>query len=134
MTAPFTITTGTIIWADLRRPDGTTAGDHPAVVLSAGAEIATGADLRVAGCTTNPAPAQCVQSGWYRLPSKPGPGGDPVTGLEEACIVKATWLCVVPRAAVRKVSKRAPARIVKQLLNWITDKEREAARRSEGRP
>ena len=99
------------------------------MVLSANVEIQTGADLRVAGCSTNPPPLQTLPSGWFWLPSKPGPGGDPVTGLAEACIVKATWLCTVPQGAVRRVSGRAPAAVFKKLLNWIKDKKLEAERR-----
>ena len=124
MAAGDEIRTGTIILAEIREPNGKPAGGHFAVVLSSQAEIDAGEDLRVAVCTTSfqlPLP-----SGWFFLPTKPQ--GHAVTGLREACVVKATWLQSVPQANVIKIRGRAPASIVRQILNWLADKERIAKR------
>jgi hypothetical protein len=42
--------------------------------------------------------------------------------------VKATWIEVVPQANVKRVAGRAPARVFKQVLNWLEAKRREARR------
>lgn len=111
---------GTIILAPVNEPSGKPAGDHFAVVLNAQSEIDAGADLRVAVCTTSfDLP---LRSGWFDIPTKPR--GHAITGMSEACVVKATWLQVVPQADVIKIKGRAPASILRQILNWLADKER----------
>jgi PemK-like, MazF-like toxin of type II toxin-antitoxin system len=116
---------GTIIYARVSDPDtGDPAGEHPAVVLNPQSEIDAGQDLRVAVCTTSYTPGQ---AGWFLMPSKPG--GHEITGLDQACVVKGTWIQIVPQKDVIRLFKRCPAQIFKQLNNWLRDKEREASRR-----
>jgi len=115
-----TIRPGTIILAQVNDPTGKPAREHFAVVLNSQAEIEAGEDLRVAVCTTSFETP--LRSGWFAIPTKPG--GHAITGLGEACVVKATWLQVVPQANVIKVRGRAPAAIVRQIRNWLADKER----------
>lgn len=111
---------GTIVWADLHDPvTGESLGDHPAIVLNSSEEIAAGADLLVAGCSTTfrfP-----LQSGWFAMPT--GEEGRRL-GLSEACVAKATWLDQIPQDEVRRIGPRAPARIYKSIKNWLADQER----------
>lgn len=104
---------GSVVWAEVCEPSGTPAGEHPALVLSPQAGIDAGLDLRVVVISTSfsyPLP-----SGWYDMPARPG--GHEITGLEEACVVKATWPQRMPQSAVRKCSPYpGPARIYKQVL------------------
>jgi hypothetical protein len=101
---------------------------HYAVVLNPQSEIDAGADLRVAVCTTSfgsPLP-----SGWFPMPTRPG--GHTTTGLTDACVVKATWLDIVPQSSVIKVVDRATATVYKQVKNWVAEKERQAKRGAKG--
>lgn len=119
MTPPIRLQFGSVILAEVFEPGGKAAGPHPAVVLNRQAEIDAGLDLWVAVCPTSfgyPLP-----SGWFDMPSQPG--GHPVTGLTEACVVKATWLQSVPQSAVLKVHGRAPIAIVKQIVAWLRDQK-----------
>jgi PemK-like, MazF-like toxin of type II toxin-antitoxin system len=106
---------GTIVLADVADPNGNPAGPHPAVVLNRQDEIDAGDDLWVAVCSTSF--GYPLRSGWFDMPTQPG--GHPATGLTEACVVKATWLQTVPQAKVIRLYKRAPVRIVKQVLDWL---------------
>ncbi|HET6878673.1 MAG TPA: type II toxin-antitoxin system PemK/MazF family toxin [Pirellulales bacterium] len=116
---------GTIVLVVVRDPDTrATLEPHPAVVLNCSTEIEAGSDLRVAVCTTS---FRGLQSGWFELPASPG--GHKQTGLDQACVVKATWIERVPQAEVLRVFGRAPARIFKQILNWLEDKDRDEKRR-----
>ena len=122
---------GSIIWVDVRDPvSGAPAGEHPAIVLNVQAEIDEGIDLRVAVCSTSfslPLP-----SSWFAMPTLPQPGGHPQTGLTDACVVKATWLDIVPQQAVRKSTHRCPVTIFRQIMNWLADQKRAAdARRDQ---
>lgn len=116
---------GSIVWADVCQPNGTFAGDHPSVVLSRQSDIDDGRDLQVAVCSTSfsyPLPP-----GWFTLPNLPGsPSGHEIGGLNEACVVKGTWLQFIPQHRVRRVGSRAPMTTVKQLLNWLRDIQQEA--------
>jgi hypothetical protein len=120
VTAPTgAISTGTIVLAPVCDPNGTPVYHHYAVVLNPKIEILAGSDLRVAVCSTNMYP---LRSGWFPLPTKPG--GHAMTGLTEACVVKATWIQIVPQASVIAIRGRCPARIFKQVQNWLVEKER----------
>lgn len=101
---------------------GKAVGEHFAVVLNSQAEIDAGKDLRVAVCTTSF--EMPLRSGWFAMPTKPG--GHAVTGLSEACVVKSTWLQRISQASVVKIRGRAPASIVRQIRNWLAEKERAA--------
>lgn len=108
---------GTIVWAEVREPNGTPVGPHPAMVLNRQEEIDAFRDLRVAVCST--AFGYALPAGWFEIPSQPG--GHPLTGLHEACVVKATWLQTIPQSGVIRISGRAPRRVFKQVLNWLKD-------------
>jgi mRNA-degrading endonuclease toxin of MazEF toxin-antitoxin module len=114
------IRTGTIIWAEVNDPvTHAPAGKHPAIVLNPQCEIDAGQDLDVYVCTTNTGNRQ---SGWFDVPTKPG--GHETTGLDQACVVKATWHNVIPQSQVIKIVGRAPASLFKQIRNWLADKAR----------
>jgi mRNA-degrading endonuclease toxin of MazEF toxin-antitoxin module len=100
-------------------------GEHPAVVLTPPIQIERGDNLRVAVCSTGCYP---LRPGWFEMPSRPGPSGDPMTGLMEACAVKGTWIETVPQQSVRMrhPTNRCPARIFRQLQAWLAEKHREA--------
>jgi hypothetical protein len=54
------------------------------------------------------------------------PNGHEITGFNQACVVKATWIENVPQSEVfDRPLKRAPATIFKQVINWLKDKERD---------
>lgn len=125
MAASLQIRFGTIVLAEVNDPDsGKPAGEHPAVVLTPQADIDAGIDLVVAVCTTSF--TYPLDSGWFEMPSKPG--GDKTTGLTEACVVKATWIEVVPQSSVLRVKGRAPMAIVRQIQAWLRDKQRQFKR------
>lgn len=112
---PKVLQRGSIIRAVLNDHNGKSS-EHFAVVLSDNTAIQNGGPLAVAGISTtieDPLP-----SGWYWLNTHPE--GDCVTGLREACVVKATWLDIVKIADVKEIRGRAPARIVKQLLTFVS--------------
>jgi mRNA interferase MazF len=113
-----TIQRGTIIWAELSDPNGRNAKPRPAVVLSTQPHIDTHGDLVVAVITTDfthPLP-----SGWFAIPTMPG--GHAITGLDQACVVKATWLKQVPRTQVQAIMGRAPSRVVREILNFLAQR------------
>ena len=116
---------GTVIYAEVCDPNGTHVGPHYCVVLSPNVEIKNGDDLRVAVCTTSF--RYPLASGWFDMPSTPGARSD--LGLTKPTVVKATWIQLIPQSGVIEVYKRAPARIFKQIINWLEDKERDAKRR-----
>jgi hypothetical protein len=122
---PVLISLGTIILAPVREPINRVLIDpHYAVTLTRQSDIDSGADLRVAVCTTSfhyPLP-----SGWFEMLTDPA--GHPTTGLKEACVVKATWIDTVPQSAVIRTVGRSPASIYKQIQNWLADKERQMLR------
>lgn len=119
------IQTGSIIWAKVTDPQTNIELEpHAAIVLNPQHEIDAGNDLDVYVCTTS---FRGRQSGWFDVPTKPG--GHEMTGLDQACVVKATWHNIVPQADVIRISGRAPSQLFKQLQNWLADKERERLRR-----
>jgi mRNA-degrading endonuclease toxin of MazEF toxin-antitoxin module len=112
---------GSIVWADVHDPiSKKNVGEHPALVLTATKDIESGADLRVAVCTTSA--TRPLPSGWFDIPA--GSTGDD-TGLPEACVVKATWIEKIPRTAKIRVTGRAPSRVYKQVKNWLANKQRD---------
>ena len=116
---------GAIILAEVNDPqNGKPVGAHPAVVLNPQADIDAGVDLVVAVCTTSF--TYPLDSGWFDMPSKPS--GHETTGLTEACVVKATWIEVVPQPQVLKVVGRTPMSIVRQIQAWLRDKQRQFKR------
>jgi mRNA-degrading endonuclease toxin of MazEF toxin-antitoxin module len=116
---------GTIILAEVNDPETNRAsGEHPAVVLSPQADIDAGMDLVAAVCTTNF--TYPLESGWFDMPTRPG--GHETTGLTDACVVKATWLAVVPQSKVLKVKGRAPMAVARQVQAWLRDKQRQLGR------
>jgi hypothetical protein len=122
---PAPISLGTIILAPVREPiDRAPVDPHYAIVLSPQREIAAGLDLRVAVCTTSF--RYPLLSGWFEMPT--APDGHPITGLREACVVKATWIDRVPQSAVMRVVGRSTTSIYKQVLNWLAERERQMGR------
>lgn len=115
-----TIRTGTIIWANVTDPvTHQPVGEHAAIVLNPQREIDAGHDLDVYVCTTS---MQNRQSGWFDVPAKPG--GHEMTGLDQACVVKATWHNIIPQNQVIRIMGRAPSSLFKQVRNWLADKAR----------
>lgn len=117
---------GTILWAEVNEPSGTPAGRHPAIVLNPQHEIDAGMDLSVVVCSRNfsyPLP-----SGWFDIPTKPGPGGHPMTKLDQACVAKATWPQVIPQSAVLSVAGRAPVAICRQIIQWQNEQRQKMNR------
>lgn len=115
---------GTIIWAEVNEPNGMAAGKHPAIVLNPQHEIDAGVDFSVVVCSTSfsyPLP-----SGWFEMPTRPGPSGHPTTKLKEACVAKATWPQVIPQTKVLNVAGRAPVAICRQIINWQNDELRKS--------
>jgi len=111
---------GAIIWAEVREPiHRQPVGEHPAVVLNSQEEIDRGDPLRVVVCSTGF--SYPLRPGWFDMPSRPGPGGHPATGLDEACVVKATWIDNVPQSAARmkRPTDRCPAAIFRQINDWL---------------
>jgi mRNA-degrading endonuclease toxin of MazEF toxin-antitoxin module len=110
---------GGIVWADVNDPiTKQPAGEHPVVILTTDAEIAAKKQLVGAVCSTSF--GKELPSGWFPMPTKPGPGGDPITGLTEACVVKSTW--IEPILKINRFAKRCPRRIVRQVEDWLRDK------------
>jgi mRNA-degrading endonuclease toxin of MazEF toxin-antitoxin module len=105
---------GSIVLASLNDYHGKTSA-HYAVVLTSSENIRHGSDLVVAGISTSfrhPLPPQ-----WFALDTHPL--GHPITGLKEACVVKADWIDIVRQDEVICVQGRALARTVKQILAYI---------------
>ena len=113
---------GSIVWAEVNDPiTGQPAGEHPTIVLSTQANIDAGKDLRVVVISTSY--KHPVSDGWYEMPHTPGkPGGHEKTGLDEACVAKATWPQRIPQSTIRiKGKHRAPAKIVRNCEQWLKD-------------
>ncbi len=122
MAVPDKISLGDIILADVREPvNKTYVGPHFAMVLNAQASIDAGDDLSVVVCTTSF--RYPLKSGWF--PMSAAPGGHPITGLVEACVVKATWQDEVAQAAVIKRVGRSMKREYKLVVNWLAEKQRQ---------
>jgi hypothetical protein len=103
-------------------PTGSPIGEHPVVILSPQRDIDAGRELVGAVCTTSffyPLPPGC-----FEMPSKPGPGGHEITGLEQACVVKASLIQPIPYSSIRRIGKRALMSTVRQLQQWLRDKQR----------
>jgi hypothetical protein len=121
-----TIQLGTIVWAEVCEPNGRPAGPHPAIVVSRQEDIDAGAELHLVVCSTSF--TLPLQSGWFDVPTMPGPNGHPVTGLKEACVAKATWLQTIPAAEVMSVAGRAPAKLCRQIINWLAQENAQRIR------
>lgn len=102
---------------------------HYSVVLNDQSEIDAGEDLRVAVISTNCRP---LMSGWFDMAT--APGGHPITGLSEACAVKATWLNKIKPTDVIRIQGRCLAATFKSVRNWLAEKERQQLRARSGRP
>jgi len=112
---------GTIVWADVNDPNGDPIGEHPVVILSPQKEIDAGQVLVGAVCTTSF--SYPLAPGCFEMPSKPGPGGHEITGLEQACVVKGALLQPIPYANIRRIGKRALMSTVRQLQQWMRDEQ-----------
>ena len=112
-----TIQLGTIVWADVSEPNGRPVGPHRAIVVSRQEDIDSGADLQLVVCSTSF--SLPLRSGWFDVPTMPGPSGHPVTGLKEACVAKATWLQIVPAASIISIAGRAPMSLCRQIISWL---------------
>jgi mRNA-degrading endonuclease toxin of MazEF toxin-antitoxin module len=110
---------GTIIFAEMRDPDGNLK-KRPALVLSSQAKIDSGSDLVVAGISTRF--TRPIQAGWFELAASPF--RDPTTGLKRPSVVKSDFLATVAKKDVISVFGRAPASIVKQVLLILRDASR----------
>ena len=113
---------GSVIWILPEDPNThEQLGEHPAIVLTPQVDIDAGLDLFVVVCTTS----FCypLESGWFDVPTDPG-GGE-TTGLRQACVAKATWRQIVPQSDVIRVSGRAKASLVRQIQQWLRDKQRD---------
>lgn len=109
-----------IIWANAVDPiSHAPVGEHAAIVLNPQHEIDAGFDLDVYVCTTS---VRNRQPGWFDVPTKPG--GHEITGLDQACVAKATWHNLIPQNEVIRGVGRAPSSLFKQLRNWLADKAR----------
>ena len=114
---------GSIVWADVCDPNtGEPAGEHPVIVLSSDEDIAAGKDLRTVVISTGY--TRPIRDGWYEMDHMPGkPGGHEKTGLDEACVAKATWPQRIPQASIRiKGKHRAPVKTVKQIVAWLRNR------------
>jgi hypothetical protein len=118
---------GSIVWVEVNEPTGTPAGTHPAIVVSRQEEIDRGDDLSLVVCSTSF--SMPLQSGWFPVPTKPGPDGHPVTGLKEACVAKATWTQTRPQAKVLSVAGRAPMSLCRQIINWLNEENAKRLRK-----
>jgi transposase-like protein len=124
------IQSGSVVWV-LPTDDitGRELTEHPAIVLTPQEEIDAGEDLFVVYCSTTfsyPLP-----SGWFDVPTHSG--GDNPTGLRQACVAKATWRGTVPQNRVIRITGRASTALVRQILQWLRDKKRDADRKKHGR-
>ncbi|HVX15204.1 MAG TPA: hypothetical protein VHC22_28685 [Pirellulales bacterium] len=122
---------GTIILADVNEPGGIPAGQHPAVIVSPQEEIDAGEELAVVVCSTNF--SLPLQAGWFSIPTMPGPDGHPVTGLNEACVAKATWPDVVLKSDIKRVFGRVPMSICRQIVNWLAEENAKRLRKQRER-
>lgn len=61
----------------------------------------------------------------------PGPNGHPDTGLKEACVAKATWVQIVPKEAVISIAGRAPMKLCRQIITWLSQENAERIRREQ---
>jgi hypothetical protein len=57
-----------------------------------------------------------------------------MTGLDQACVAKATWTDIVPQSKIIRHGKRAKASLVRQILQWLRDKERDMMRKDSQDP
>jgi len=111
---------GTIIWAEIDDGHGNTK-PRPALVLSSDEAIDEGEVLTVAAISTvfnRPVPSH-----WFALPSNPC--GDAITGLDQPSVVKSDWLRNIEQTSVIKEMGRAPAEIVKQVINFLKERNRQ---------
>jgi mRNA-degrading endonuclease toxin of MazEF toxin-antitoxin module len=122
---PDKLSLGDIILVIVREPIHRQPVDpHYAVILSDQNAIDAGDDLIVAVCTTS---FHLPHSGWFPMPA--APGGHPITGLTEACVVKATWIDdAVPQSSVLKRIGRSRKREYRLVVNWLSEKERQMER------
>lgn len=107
---------GSVIRARLDDHNGKVS-EHFAVVLTSNEDIAAGADLLVAGISTQF--SHPIPSHWHYLENHPL--GDCQTGLRRPCVVKASWTDVVPQDKVLEVRGYAPTQIVKLIKRYIKD-------------
>jgi mRNA-degrading endonuclease toxin of MazEF toxin-antitoxin module len=118
---------GSIVWAFIADPSGRNIKDRPALVVDGQSHIDSGSDLHVVVISTDF--SYPLAPGWFDLPS--GLGGVEKTGLPEACVVKCDWIDTIPQLNVLRVSGRAPATVVKTVINWLNDELRRERRTDE---
>jgi mRNA-degrading endonuclease toxin of MazEF toxin-antitoxin module len=122
---PPSVQRGSILWIQLTDPDGKNPKERPALLLSSNEKIMEGGELVVAAIST--VFSRPIPSHWFELPSRPG--GDPVTGLDQPCVVKSDWLKRVEATDVITELGMAPSRVVRQVLAYL----REQAMKKGGR-
>lgn len=124
---------GSIVWSAIRGPDGWMILDEngqpkrrPVIILTPTSEINPAAIVQVAAISTQFDLAN-IPSHWHLMPSQPG--GDRVTGLDKPCVAKSDWLARVDLSEIdfslHRSGRRAPSSIVRKILNWLADKDRE---------
>ncbi|NOZ41485.1 MAG: type II toxin-antitoxin system PemK/MazF family toxin [Planctomycetes bacterium] len=114
---------GSIIWARLRGPNGELILDgyqqpkaRPSLVLSSSTDIEAGNGLVVAAISTQ-FDRRNLPPHWFSAPSQPG--GHPITGLDQPCVVKSDWLCRILVTDVIRISPSVSGRLTRQVLNWL---------------
>lgn len=118
---------GSIVWAALHDPDdGKPILDiqgnpkcRPCLVLSSDAKIAEGKGVIVAGISTS-FDRSNLPAGWYLVPN--AVGGDPITGLDQPCVVKSEWIEEVNVSDITNVSPGVCAQLVKLVVNFRNTK------------
>jgi hypothetical protein len=116
---------GSVLWVLIDDPNGSPILDehgnpkpHPTVVLTPTEDIVLELPITIAAISTRFDPENLLP-GEFLIPSRPG--GHPVTGLDQPCVVKAYWLKSLDKTKITRAHprERAPAKVVRQVLNWL---------------
>jgi hypothetical protein len=110
-----TLQRGSIVWATIPDSRSGDPADRPCIVMDGQQDIDANRDLHVIGISTG-IPPRPLPPHVFDVPSQPA--GHPQTGLEEAAAAFADWAVIIPQSAIRRISGRAPARLVKQIEQW----------------
>ena len=108
---------GSIVWAQIRDPNGQNPKQRPAVVVTATEDIKPGEPVVVVAATTKfdtPLPADCVALPWH-------PTGKVRTGLRKVTVACCSWLCAIQIEDIDEVGGIVPAKVMLEIIKKVNE-------------
>jgi mRNA-degrading endonuclease toxin of MazEF toxin-antitoxin module len=127
VTASRRIDLGSVVWAEVKDPNGISKV-RPTVVVTSSAAIANGEPVRVVAITTrlpHPLPSDHILLPWDRQ-------GTARSGLRKKCVAVTSWIAELSVAEIRDVVGILPPTVTKDILTQIASAADVAAKPQDG--